>query len=225
MMGSVMSSSTPASTLRFPVRRDGWDTVDFYLPLFFGLQATGIYQIVMGLGTIAANPWRWMSWLMLLMGVSNFAFGMVVSVLRTWRRFAERYELTESEFVMHYGYCRHRVAYREISKIHPIKICRSTATLKPAVRIHFRKPMALQGGGNMPEEPSNSTFSATSAASRSSRRGRSTSRPSTWKVFSKNWLPAVRTSSGKGHGSISYKTDRFEQHAHFRAKATSREAS
>ncbi|MSR57832.1 MAG: hypothetical protein EXS05_09175 [Planctomycetaceae bacterium] len=143
---SITSASDHAETLHFPVRRDGWDTVDFYLPLFIGSQAGGLFFIVLGISLLHETTPKLVGWVYILMGTIHFVLGTIGSVFRTWRRFAEQYELTESQFVLQCGYCRQRARYREISGVHPIKICRSTTALKPAVRIKFRKPIAPPGG-------------------------------------------------------------------------------
>jgi hypothetical protein len=139
-MNRSMSQSMPFPTLSFPVRRDRWDTVDFYLPLFIGIQAGGLVQIAIGIESFQRSPqWWWFGWFLIAWGLFDFVLGTFSTVLRIWRRYAERYELTDSEFVLHCGYSRQRIPFREISGVHPIKICRTTSALKPAVRIKCRK--------------------------------------------------------------------------------------
>lgn len=134
--------------LRYPVRRDGWDTIDYYLLFLIGAQVAGLGMLAIGISGQYSTPPKplVLSCFWIIYGTLQFAYGIIVAGLQTWQRFAEAYELTDSEFIHHMGYCRKHAPFAEISRVHPIKICRSTAALKPAARIKFRKPDASEGG-------------------------------------------------------------------------------
>jgi hypothetical protein len=154
-MNSPESQTSPANrepSLRYPVCRDGWDAVDYYLAFFIGSQGIGLFMIANNLVPIGQPSSA--RWCFLVLGVIYFVVGLIGIVARTWRRYCEEYELTETEFIHHLGYLRKRAPLSEISRAHSIRIFRSTIVniLRPklgprqGLRIEFRKPDAKGSG-------------------------------------------------------------------------------
>lgn len=132
-------------TVSFRVRRDLWDTLNFYLFFLFGLQAVGVYYVILALQAFHAVKDRHAAWNLLLLGFGLFLWGTVIVVQRIWKRFAEAYRLGPEALQVDYGYRKFSIPYPEISGVYPIKICRLAVGLKPATRVTVRKPILYLG--------------------------------------------------------------------------------
>lgn len=128
-------------TIRFRPRHDLWDAVDFYLLFLIGAQTGGLFLIAQGWGLLQTAALEFRPWFLLVVGFAQFVLGTATLVMRVWQRFAESYELAPTGFVVDYGYRVLRVPYADISGVHPNKICRMTAALKPALRVKFFRPV------------------------------------------------------------------------------------
>jgi len=138
-----MDANSTNSTLHFPVRRDGWDTLDFYLLFFSSMLSTGTFCVLKAIVLLNQSLSSPLAWFMLLHGLIAFGFGLWLVVCNIWQRFAEEYVMTREALIFEYGFRRVRVPYDDIVALHPIKVCRSTSALKPAHRINFRKPIGM----------------------------------------------------------------------------------
>jgi hypothetical protein len=129
-------STETASDLRFPVRRDQWDTVSFFRS-FFSSALSGMVMIVAAIYLLNGDGMRGWGWCLLAFGIFSFLIRVGVMVCLIWDRYAEEYVMTADALVFEHGYIRHRIPYAEITALHPMKVSRMTA-LKPAHRINYR---------------------------------------------------------------------------------------
>lgn len=129
----------------FRPRHDLWDAVDFYLYFFALAQFVGLWVTWMAwrqIGTAQTGP---SVWLMLPLGLLQSVLATWKLVLHVWKRFAESYELAATELVIDHGYTQMRIPFSKIYGAHPIKICRMTTALKPALRVKFSSPQTRFG--------------------------------------------------------------------------------
>jgi len=149
-----MSATESNSTLRFPVRRDAWDTVDFFRSLLSSA-IFGTLKIAAAVYLLKDEQMRVFGWLLLTWGIFDFLLRMGLTACVVWDRYAEAYVMTGDALVFEHGYFRHRIPYEELVAVHPMKVCRMTA-LKPAHRINYRTRFGRRGIDAYPQ--SDETF-------------------------------------------------------------------
>ena len=137
-----MHTISTDNTLRFPVRRDRWDTVDYYL--WFYVLFAAAHMGIGAYATMRVAGGQFAGWFELAYALVAFGFGVKFVINKTWQRYAEEYVLTPEALVFEYGYRRLRVPYENIAALHPIKVCRNTTALKPAHRINFLRPIGFE---------------------------------------------------------------------------------
>lgn len=133
-----MSASSSFVTRHFPVRRDRWDTVDFYLATG-ALLVFSVIAIVGSVSTVILASGSNAPTLIYSLYALSMAIMATVKLRKKW--VAEEYTARDDALVFEYGYRQLRVPYDEIVAVHPIRVCRLSLTLKPAHRIIFRKPI------------------------------------------------------------------------------------
>lgn len=131
------------SDLRFPVRRDQWDTVSFFRSLLF-CGFSGTLMIFVAINLLNQDQMRVWGWCILGFGIFDFLWRMSMMLCLIWDRYAEEYVMTADALVFEHGYIRHRIPYAEITALHPMKVSRMTA-LKPAHRINYRTKFGRGG--------------------------------------------------------------------------------
>lgn len=127
------------TTLHFSVRRDRWDTVDYYLATA-GLFGLALFAVV----TSVVGDLRWQMALPRLgymIALLPMALGSVRRTKQKWQ--AEEYVFAEEALIFEYGFRQLRVPYDNIASVHPIKVCRLSLALKPAHRINFCQPIGF----------------------------------------------------------------------------------
>ncbi|MFN0054589.1 MAG: PH domain-containing protein [Planctomycetales bacterium] len=125
------------AAVKFQLHRDRWDTVDFYLVLWGAGLLGGLYYLGIGSAQLSRDLRSGWGWFFFVDGLVGFLFGLYHSVLHVWRRFAESYELTETELIIEYGYARLRIPLTAIRGVLPVKICRTTTALKPGLKLRY----------------------------------------------------------------------------------------
>lgn len=134
-----MNTPETVPTLHFPVRRDGWDAVEYFLWLGFLIPAAAL-SLLWDIHDSVNGESSWFPSGVSIMWTLVFAYGAGVTV---WKLLAEQYVMTADALIFEYGYRRICVPYEEIAGLHPMKVCRATTALKPAHRINFRTPIGL----------------------------------------------------------------------------------
>jgi hypothetical protein len=129
----------------FPPERDVLDSLEFYASILGVFVACGWFLVEVAairgiLGRRSSNDSRAMvrptPIFVMALVVQGVVAGTIAGFM-TWRRFAERFELTETELMWRLGFATIHFPLTRIDRLHPMGIVRVTTSVKRGIRVWF----------------------------------------------------------------------------------------